>query len=87
MQRLNLLRSRIRRFYAEHLAVPVAYGLLAAVIASLLVLVLTWAGWRGKYQPWGDPIPFTEALANMPLAASIGFVVTMIVTAVFRVRF
>lgn len=48
---------------------------------------MTWAGWRGKFQPWGDPIPFTEALAKVPATAVLGFAVTFIIFLLFRIRF
>jgi hypothetical protein len=78
--------SRLCRFYRDHLAFPVGYGILAAVIFSILGLLMTWAGWRGKFQPWGDPIPFTDALAKVPTMAVVGFAVTFILFLVFRIR-
>ena len=80
-------QSRLRQFYDEHLAFAVSYALLSAVLASVLRLLMTWAGYRGKFQPWGDPIPFTEALAQVPTMAVLAFAVVFIGFVVFRIRF
>lgn len=80
-------QSTLRRFYNEHLAFAVGYALLSAVLASVLGLLMTWAGYRGKFQPWGDPIPFTEALVNVPTISVVTFVVVFIGFVVFRIRF
>jgi hypothetical protein len=75
-------RERWRAFYAEYLAIPVAYGLLAAGVFSVMGFLMTWGGWRGKFKPWGDPIPFTDALARVPEMGALAFVVTFIVLTV-----
>jgi hypothetical protein len=81
------IESKLRRFYREQLAFPLGYGILTAVVISILGLLMTWAGWRGRFQPWGDPIPFSEALAKVPAMAVLVFAVTFIVFLVFRIRF
>ena len=80
-------QSRLRRFYSEHLEFAVGYGLLSAVVFSVVGLLMTWAGYRGKFQPWGDPIPFTEALAKVPTMAVVTFAVVFIGFLIFRIRF
>ena len=78
---------KLRQFYRAHLAFPLGYGGRAAIVFSALGLLMTWAGWRGKFQPWGDPIPFTEALAKVPAIAVVAFAVTFILFLAFRIRF
>jgi uncharacterized oligopeptide transporter (OPT) family protein len=75
-----------RAFYAEYLAVPVAYGLLAAGVFSIMGFFMTWAGFRGKYRPWGDAIPVTDALTRVPEMAALAFIVTFILFALTRWR-
>ena len=82
-----MTESRIRRFYREHLAFPFDYGILAATLTAVMGLLMAWAGYRGKFQPWGDPIPFVDALAKVPGFAALGFAVVFIGFLIFRVRF
>jgi hypothetical protein len=77
----------VRNFYTDYLAFPIRYGILSAIVVSPLGLVMAWAGFRGRFHPWGDPIPFVEALAKVPALAAMAFAVTVIVFLVFRVRF
>ncbi len=87
MKSRNSAGFRIRKLYTDHLAFPIRIGILFAVVVSPIGLVMTWAGFRGKLQPWGDPIPFVDALAKVPTLAALTFAVTVIVFVVFRVRF
>jgi hypothetical protein len=87
MKRRNSAGFRLRKFYADYLAFPIRYGILFAVVISPIGLVMTWAGFRGKLQPWGDPISFLDALAKVPTQAALTFVVTVIMFSVLRVRF
>lgn len=79
--------GRLRKFYTDYLAFPIRYGILFAVVASPIVLVMAWAGYRGRLQPWGDPIPFLDALAKVPTVAAFTFGVIVLVFPIFRVRF
>lgn len=40
--------------------------------------LMTRAGWRGKFKPWGDPIPVMDALRRVPEMAGLAFVVTFV---------
>jgi hypothetical protein len=49
-------------------------GIVYALMSGTLFMLMKWAGLRGKVDPWGNPIPFVEALPAFPLAAVFGFV-------------
>lgn len=40
-----------------------AYGVLFGGLLSLA----EWAGWRGKFYPWGDPRPVAEIWWHFPI--------------------
>ena len=70
-------RSGLRRFYADWLAVPILYAIPCAVFITGLTFLFRWAGWRGKFKPWGDPISLTEALSKVPLTFAMAFVMSL----------
>jgi hypothetical protein len=74
----NRTASWLRRFYDERIAAPLPFAILAAIVGSGMMLLMTWAGWRGKVKPWGDPIPFAEALSQLPAMFAVVFVVALV---------
>jgi hypothetical protein len=80
----NRTASWLRRFYEERIAAPLPYVIVVAIAGSVIMLVMTWAGWRGKFKPWGDPIPFTEAVSQLPAMFALTFVVCFVFFAIAR---
>jgi TM2 domain-containing membrane protein YozV len=78
--------SKLHRFYRERLVIPVIYWVFLA-FALLITFAMTWAGWRGKFQPWGDPISLTEALSKTPPIAVTLIVVWFVFFGLLRMRF
>ena len=82
----NRTASWLRRFYDERIAAPLPFAMLAAVVGSAIMFLMTWAGSRGRFKPWGDPIPFTEALSQLPTMFAFTFVVALVFLAIAKFR-
>lgn len=52
----------------------IAYG----VFFGIAIFVAVWAGFRGTFNPWGDPVSFTDALP-----AFLSVAITVFVSYVF----
>ena len=50
-------------------------GLMVAVGVGMLIFLMRWAGYRGKFESWGYPITFTEALSSFPITPFILIIV------------
>jgi hypothetical protein len=79
--------SRLRQFFVDHLAYPILYAIPAAVFMTGILFVMVWAGFRGRFKPWGDPIPFMEALASVPKMLAFSFVLAVAIFTLARFRF
>jgi len=51
--------------------IPLCFAFFLALFSTLVC----WAGWRGKWAPWGDPIPILDAAIRFPFFLVIGFLV------------
>ena len=80
----NQTASWLRRFYQERIAAPLPYAIVGAIVGSGVLFLMTWAGSRGRYKPWGDPIPFTEALSQLPAMFALTFVVGLVLFAILK---
>ncbi len=49
-------------------------GFTYAVIGGMIGMLSRWAGYQGKFESWGYPIPFKEALPDFFIAAVIVFI-------------
>lgn len=78
------IASWLRRFYAERIVAPLPYAIGAAILGSGILFLMTWAGARGRFRPWGDPIPFMEAVAKLPGMLAFCFVLTLVLLAIAR---
>ncbi len=63
--RIRLMQRRVESRWQKGIVISIAVGTFLTLAA--------WAGYRGKLKPWGDPIPFTEALLAFPMGAIIMF--------------
>ena len=80
----NRTASWLRRFYDERIAATLPVAVVTAIVGSGMMLLYTWAGGRGRFKPWGDPIPFTEALSQLPTMFAFTFVVALVFLAIVK---
>src|SRR6266480_815130 len=64
--RVRLMRRRVESRWQK--------GIVLSIVVGTFVMLAAWAGYRGKWKPWGNPIPFTEALPAFLMTAMIIFV-------------
>ena len=53
------------------------------VLGTVLLFLTSWAGMRGRPRPWGDPIPFADAVAMLPKMLAFAFVASFVGVAVW----
>ena len=58
----------------------------ATVIGTTVGFLTSWAGMRGRPRPWGDPIPFADAVALLPKLALLSFLAGAVVAALSLFR-
>jgi hypothetical protein len=76
--------SWLGRFYAKRIVTPLPYAIEAAIVGSGILFLMTWAGARGRFRPWGDPIPFMEAVAKLPGMLVFCFALALVFLAIVR---
>lgn len=53
------------------LGTTIAYS----IISGVLLFLMEWAGWRGRFAVWGDPRPLNEIWWHLPELVALVFVV------------
>jgi len=68
-------REKVR----SHSRVNPTKPLLISFAVSTGTVLMMWAGWRGKFTPWGEPIQFVNAVARFPALFLVTFALFYIV--------
>jgi hypothetical protein len=53
-------------------------ALVFALVTATLLTLVEWAGWRGKFAIWGDPVPLSTVWWHWPGYAAFFFLLMML---------